>query len=310
MFMKLKQIGELFAGSYNKWQSHNAARAAAALSYYALFSIAPLLIVAVAVAGFFLGTQTAQDQLNAQIHAYLGEGTANLILGMVDTATKPNSGLVASVIGLLTIIMGASGLFGELQADLNTMWDVQVNPPKNLLAGILDWLRNRLVAFLLVLGVGILLLASSLISVVLSAFGNVISSQSSYTSYIVLQTVSFVVSFAIATVAFAIIYRVLPNTFVSWSDVWIGAAFTSFLFNIGRLLIGLYLGAGTATSTYGAAGSLVALLLWVNYSAQIFLFGAEFTHVYAGMQGSRTPEGAIKTQDERAQSEKSAEALH
>ncbi len=307
--MNLKQIGELVVGSYNKWQSHSAGRAAAALSYYALFSLAPLLVVAVAVAGFFLGTQTAQTQLNAQIQAYLGEGTAKVILGLIETTTKPNAGLIASVIGIATIIMGASGLFGELQADLNTIWEVHIEPPKNLVASVLDLLRNRLVAFLLVLGVGVLLLASSLITVLLSAFGNVISSQSSPMGYAVIEILTFVASFAIATVAFAIVYRVLPNTFVSWSDVWIGAAVTSFLFSIGRLLIGLYLGAGSATSAYGAAGSLVALLLWVNYSALIFLFGAEFTHVYASKQGSRTPEGAIKTLEERAQSEKPVEAL-
>jgi membrane protein len=304
--MNLKQIGELFVETYKQWQSHNASRAAAALGYYALFSLTPLLIIAVAVAGFFLGTQAAQAQLSTLIKTYIGEGIAGVILGLIDTQTKPGTSLIASVIGIATIVMGASGLFNELQADLNAIWDVHIDPPKNFVATVLDVLRNRLKDFLLVLGVGLLLLISSGISLLLSSFGSVIGSQSSPVGYAVTEFLTFVAFFAIATVAFAIIYRVLPNTFVSWIDVWVGAAVTSFFFNIGRLLIGLYLGFGTATSAYGAAGSLVALLLWVNYSALIFLFGAEFTHVYAGKQGSRTPEGAIKTQDERAQSDKPA----
>jgi membrane protein len=302
--MNLRPIGRLFVESFKGWQSHNAARVAAALTYYTLFSMAPLLIVAVAIAGVVLGTQAAQAELSAQIQQYIGEGAAKFILGLLEGAAKPSSGIIATVISIITILLGATGLFGELQGGLNTIWDVPVPASKGLLAGIIDLLKHRLIDFLLVLGVGVLLLASAVITTLLSTFINAVSSESSPLRYNMIQILSFVVAFAIATVGFAIVYRVLPDTFVSWRDVWIGAAVTSILFNVGRLLIGIYLSIGSATSAYGAAGSLVALLLWINYSAQIFLFGAEFTHVYANQQGSRTPQGAIETREEKEQAEK------
>lgn len=284
---ELKLIKDVLLDTFRKWQTHNAARMAAALSYYTLFSLAPLMIVAVAVAGAILGNTQARAQLGVQMRTYMGADMANMVLGLINTASQPSAGIIATIVGIATLILGSSGLFGELQADLNTLWEVSERTPKGFFASMADLIKNRLVAFLMVLGLGVLLVFSSVTTTVLTGFGDLLGAGSVQATTAVIQALSFVVLLVITTLAFAVIFRVLPDTKVRWSDVWVGATFTSLLFNVGCLLIGLYLSVSRATSAYAAASSLVALLLWVNYSAQVFLFGAEFTHVIAVRQNER-----------------------
>jgi membrane protein len=195
---------------------------------------------------------------------------------------RPDTGILATIIGLVTLLLGAAGLFGQLQDALDTIWEVAPKPGQ----GILAIIRQRFISFTMVLGIGFLLLVSLVISAGVSALGSFISTRVAPPEFL-LQIVNFVISLGITTLLFAVIYKVLPDVEIDWRDVWMGAAFTALLFNVGKLLIGLYLGNSTIGSAYGAAGSFVVLLIWIFYSAQILLFGAEFTQVYARRYGSR-----------------------
>ena len=279
--MKPKEIFELLKETYNEWSEDKAARLAAALAYYTVFSLAPLLIIAIAVAGLVFGQEAARGQLDNQIQSLVGQQSAELIQTMVESASKPKSGIIATVIAIVTILFGASGLFGQLQDALNTIWEVEPKPDR----GILGLIKDRFLSFTMVLGIGFLLLVSLIISALLSALNSYLTDLLPGSIY-VLQILNFVISFGVITLLFAMIYKILPDVKIAWSDVWIGAAVTSLLFALGKFLIGLYLGNSSAGSAYGAAGSLVILLLWIYYSAQILLFGAEFTQVYAKKYGS------------------------
>ena len=280
--MKSKEIFELLKETYNEWSEDKASRLAAALAYYTIFSIAPLLIIAIAVAGLVFGQEAARGQLDNQIQSLVGQQSAELIQTMVESASKPTSGIIATVLAIAAILFGASGLFGQLQDALNTIWEVEPKPGR----GILGIIKDRFLSFTMVLGIGFLLLVSLVLSALLSALDTYLTDLLPGSIYL-LQILNFVISFGVITLLFAMIYKILPDVQIAWSDVWIGAAVTSLLFAVGKFLIGLYLGNSSAGSAYGAAGSLVILLLWIYYSAQILLFGAEFTQVYAKKYGSQ-----------------------
>lgn len=264
--------------TFAEWQDDQAARLAAALSYYTVFSLAPLLIIIIAVVGLVIGQQEAQGQVIGQIAGYVGEESAGFIQGLLQQMSTPQNSIIATIIGLVTLLLGATGVFGELQASLNQIWDV---PPKKLSAqqGIRALVVTRVLSFGMVLAVGFLLLVSLVISTAVSAasrwlFGNI---ETAFIS----QALNIVLGFAIITLMFALIFKFLPDTKIHWRDVWPGALVTALLFSVGRLLISFYLSNSSTASVYGAAGSLVVLLLWVYYSAQILFFGAEFTQVYS-----------------------------
>lgn len=279
--MNAKTIWVLFKETFSEWSEDKASRLAAALAYYTVFSIAPLLIIAIAVAGLVFGQEAARGQLDNQIQGLVGQQSAELIQTMVESASKPTSGIIATVLAIATILFGASGLFGQLQEALNTIWEVEPKPGR----GILGIIKDRFLSFTMVLGIGFLLLVSLVLSALLSALDTYLTDLLPGSIYL-LQILNFVISFGVITLLFAMIYKILPDVKIAWSDVWIGAAVTSLLFALGKFLIGLYLGRSSAGSAYGAAGSLVILLLWIYYSAQILLFGAEFTQVYAKKYGS------------------------
>jgi membrane protein len=262
--------------TFAEWSRDKASRLAAALSYYTLFSVAPLLVIAVAVAGLVFGRQAAAGQLIAQAQGLLGPQGAQAIQTLLQNAGRTGAGVVAAVVGTGTLLLGASGAFAQLQDALDTIWEVKPKAGRGL-KGIL---RDRILSFSLVLAIGFLLLVSLVISAGLAAVGKFLAGQLPFSSAL-LQGVNFAISFAATTLLFALIFKVLPDARVRWRDVWIGAAITALLFSLGRFLIGLYLGRSSVSSAYGAAGSLVALLVWVYYSAQILLLGAEFTQVYA-----------------------------
>lgn len=279
--MNLQAIWKLLQETFKEWNEDKASRLAAALAYYTIFSIAPLLIIVIAIAGAVFGEEAARGQIVGQIQGLIGREGAEFIEAAIQNANKPQTGAIASIISFLVLILGATGLFTELQDSLNTIWEVKPKPGR----GILNIFRQRFLSFAMVIGIGFLLLVSLVISTALTALVTYFSNMIPGVDFI-WQIVNFILSFAITTLLFGSIFKVLPDVKITWSDVLIGSVITSILFSIGRFLLGQYLGNGSFGSTYGAAGSLVVILAWVNYAAQILFFGAEFTQVYARRYGS------------------------
>jgi membrane protein len=265
--------------TFTEWVDDDVPTHAASLAYYTIFSIAPTLIIAVAVAGSIFGQEAARGEIQTQIQGLVGESGAKVIEDMMASAARPGAGLVASILGIVILIFGATGVFAALQTALNHIWAVK---PKKT-NGVIAFLRTRLLSFGMVLGVGFLLLVSLVVSAGISALGNWLHSGQFERVW---QTANFFVSFGVVTVLFAMIYKVLPDIKIAWRDVWLGASVTAVLFNIGKFLIGLYIGKSSVASSYGAAGSFAVLLLWVYYSSMVLFLGAEFTQVYATTFGS------------------------
>ena len=274
--MKLRLGWILLRNSFTEWLEDKAPRLGAALAYYTAFSLSPLLVIVIAIAGLVFGQEAAEGQIIAQMQGLVGHDGAQAIAGMVQNARKPSSGIIATVVGLATLLIGATGVFGELRDALNTIWEVQPRPGR----GLTGLIKDRFLSFTMVVGVGFLLLVSLSVSAGLAAMGRFLGSM--LPGLVILsQIINFVVSFSVIGMLFALIYRYLPDLKIPWHDVWIGAALTAGLFEIGKFLIGFYLGNSSISSAYGAASSLAIILVWIYYSAQIFLLGAEFTHVYA-----------------------------
>jgi membrane protein len=291
--LSIRVVWDLLHDTAEDWQKDNAPRLAAALTYYTLFSMPPIFIITVAVASLILGPQAARGELLSLAQGYIGISGAQIVQSLVENTAKPETTLIATVISIVAVFLGASGLFAELQYALNQIWNIPTPRPKGILGGVLTLIKDRLLAFMLVLGGGVLLLVTFMFGNAISALGNIMQVVWAAGTFSALQAITFFVTFLLMAIVFAIIYRVLPDTHITWGDVWIGALFTSLLFNVGRLLIALYLSMTSFSSVYGTAGSLIALLVWVNYSTQIFYFGAEFTQVYARRHGSHI--GAIST---------------
>lgn len=280
--MNLKIIWVLLKETFVEWNTDKASRLAAALAYYTIFSLAPLLIIAIAIAGAVFGDDAARGKIVEQIQGLVGRDGAQFIETAIESADKPRTGSIASLISVVILLVGASGLFAQLQDALNTIWEVQPKPGR----GIVGIIRDRFLSFTMVLGVGFLLLVSLILSAGLAALVNFLGHLLPGIGGI-LQLTNFILSFAVTTLLFGLMYKVLPDVKIVWSDVWIGAMITSLLFSIGRFLLGIYLGNSSFGSTYGAAGSVVVILFWVYYAAQILFFGAEFTQVYARRFGSQ-----------------------
>lgn len=284
----IREIISFIQEVLKEWNDDKAPRMAAALAYFTIFSLAPLLIVVIAIAGAALGQQAVRGELFGQISGVMGEETAGFVEEMVANARQPNQSAIATVIGLVTLLLGAGGVFGQLQDALNTAWDVEPKPTN----GIIALLKARFLSFAMVLGVGFLLLVSLVLTAVLASITGVFSEAVPGIGGVLAQIFNQILSFSVITVLFAMIYKYLPDTRIEWRDVWVGAAFTSLLFAIGKYLIGLYLGNSSVASSYGAAGSLIVILLWIFYSSQLLLIGAEFTQVWARRYGSRNPANA------------------
>lgn len=282
--MQLKKVFMLLKESAQGWSTHKDSRLAAALAYYTVFSLAPLLILVIAIAGAVLGEEAARGQLVGQLQQLVGTQGAEVIETVIAGAGKPgaNVGIVASMISLVILIFGSTGVFIQLQDALNTIWEVQPNPDENIKAFIF----NRFLSFGMVIGIAFMLLVSLAISAALAFLNNFLGNLAPGLE-LLWSIVNIVVSFSVITFLFAVIFKYLPDVNISWSDVLIGAMITALFFTIGKYLIGVYLGKGTFSSAYGAAGSLVVLLFWIYYSSQILFFGAEFTQVYAKHYGSR-----------------------
>lgn len=281
--MNLRSFWALLKDAFSAWIGDRAPRMGAALSYYTAFSLSPLLIIAIAVAGLLFGREAVEGYIVEQIGGLIGEETGRAIQTMIASSRRPAAGIIGSVVGVLTLAIGASGVFAELQDSLNTIWKVQ---PKAKGSGVLKIIRARFLSFAMVLTIGFLLLISLLVHAALAACGKFMGGLFPGTEAL-LHVINLVISFGVITLLFAMMFKMLPDVKIAWRHVWIGAGMTALLFTIGKFLIGLYLGKSGIASPYGAAGSLIVMLVWVYYSAQIFLFGAEFTHVYATRYGPR-----------------------
>lgn len=279
-----KEFVALIGTAVNSWVEHNVPRLGASLAFYTLLSLAPLLIIVVAVAGAVFGQEAAQGQLVWQIQDLIGRDGAETVQTLLKGANKPAAGTLATILGLVTLFYGAGTVVSELRDALNTIWCV---PPKASagIHGILGILRDRTVAFAIVLGIGFLLLVSLALNAGLSAIGERFSATLPMPPW-VFKFLDFFVTYLVISVLFAIMYKWLPNLHIEWRDVILGAMITSLMFGLGKYLIGVYLGTAGVATTYGAAGSLVVVLIWVYYSAQIFFLGAEFTRAYAQLYGS------------------------
>jgi membrane protein len=280
--MQLDQIWPLIKQSVGAWIDDYAPSMGAALAYYTIFSLAPLLLIVIAVAGLVFGQDAVRGEIVDQLGGVIGRDSANAVQGLLKSASEPKQGLLSSAIGIVLLLVGATTVFAELQSALDRIWRV---PAARRTSGVWNLLRSRLLSFGLILGLGFLMLVSLVISAALSALGHW------YGGFfrdwqVVLRILDMVVSLAMSALLFAMIYKAMPRARIAWSDVWIGAVVTAAMFEMGKLLIGLYLSEAGLTNGFGAAGSLVVLIVWVYYSAQIFLLGAEFTWVYARAHGS------------------------
>jgi membrane protein len=294
-----KQIGTLLRETFREWQDDKASQLAAALSYYTAVSIAPLLVIVIAIAGLALGTQAAQDELIAQITGLVGAEGGAIIKTIVENADRPGLATLAGILGAITLVWSSSNVFSQLQSSLNTIWGVEAKPGGSGISAIVNTIRERFLSFGMVVVIGFMLLVSLVVSAALTAVGTYFSGYLEGLG-LLWQIVNFVVSFGVITLLFALMFKVLPDLRIAWRDVWLGAAVTALLFVVGKSLIGLYLGNQSIGSAYGAAGSLVVFLLWVYYSAQIFFFGAEFTQVYATRYGAGvTPNKGARYIDDR-----------
>jgi membrane protein len=288
LFSNLPRILSL---SYQGWKEDKASRLSAALAYYTIFSLAPLLIIVIAITGLFWRQQDVQQQVMNQIQNLVGADGAKFVSDLLTSASNPAKGIIATIIGIITLLFGALGVFNELHNSLNIIWEVEEEKPKGLLQTIKKVIFDRFLSFTMILGIGFLLLVSLVISTGLSAVQTTISNAIPL-SEIILQIINLIISIGAITVLFALIYKFLPDAEIAWRDVWLGAFVTAVLFSLGKLVIGIYLGNSAVASSFGAAGSLVLLLVWIYYSAQILFFGAEFTEVYANNYGSKIlPEG-------------------
>jgi membrane protein len=294
LFFRPRAISGLLKTAYLEWSNDKAPRMGAALAYYTIFSLAPLLIIAVAIAGLAFGMQAAKGGIAGQIEGLVGRDGAKTIEDMIQSAHKPAHGVIGSMIGVFALFLGASGVFCEIQDALNSIWHVSPDTK----SGIRCLIKERFLSFGLVLGIGFLLLVSLLLSALLAAVTKYLGGMLPIPA-VLFESLDFLLSLLFITVLFAMIFKLLPNTKIAWSDVWIGAALTSLLFTAGKFVIGFYIGKSVSASAYGAAGSLVVVVAWIYYSALILYFGAEFTRVYARTLGSQAREGPNQSGDVR-----------
>ncbi len=278
IFGLLKETG-------SQWSEKNSFRLSAALSYYTVFSLPPLLLIVIALVGTVFGEAATRGELIKQFQGVMGPETAALVQTMIAKTSKSGGGTIATLVGIATLIIGASGVFSELQQSLNAIWNIRLKRK----TGIKYMLVNRVFSFSMILVIGFILLVSLVVSAAVSAFGSLLNDLWSGPPILgyVLQAVNLLASFGVVMLLFALLFKILPDAKIAWKDVWPGAGMTALLFTIGKYLIGLYLASSSTASAYGAAGSLVMILGWIYYSSLTLFFGAEFTEVYANQYGSR-----------------------
>ena len=300
MAVSAKGSFDLLKGAAQDFVDDDCPRMAAALAYYTVFSLPPLLFLIITIAGVVLGQEAAEGQVKEQVSSLVGPEAAGQVQTMIENASERTSGgTLATLIGIVALVFGATGVFAQLQDALNRAWEVEPDPE---VGGLKNFIFKRVLSLGMILGIGFLLLVSLALSALLTGAGNAIGSLlGGGASEVLLQVINFVISFVVIALLFAAIYKVMPDAEIAWRDVWAGAAGTAFLFVVGKFLIGLYLGNTDAGSAYGAAGSLAIILLWVYYAAMIILFGAEFTQAWAQRYGKgiKPDEDAVRVVEEK-----------
>ena len=291
----LKKPIEIVKQTGNEWIEDKCPTLGAALAYYTMFSLAPLILLLVSVFTLYMhNNDEVQTKIKDQVGQFAGSSGADVVGNIISTtASKPKAGVIGTVIGVVIALFGASGVFGQLQESLNTIWGVKAKPGQ----GVMGYVKSRFISFGMVGGVCFLLLVSVTVTTVIKTFSDKLDQMLPGGS-VLTMIVSLVLNLAVITVLFAMIFKFLPDAKIAWSDVWIGAALTTVLFLIGKQALGLYLGSGSAGSAYGAASAMISTFVWVYYSSQILLFGAEFTQVYANKYGSQIEpvEHAVRVQ--------------
>jgi membrane protein len=278
---RLSNIGSLLKETAAQWSEDEASRLAASLALYTLLSIAPLLIIIIAVAGMVFGEDAARGQISTQLGAIVGPQAGQAIQGLVANARTPSTGIVSTIVSVAVVLVGASGVFGELQSALNRIWEVKPKPGR----GIRGFVRDRFFSFAMVMGVAFLLLVSLVVSAVLAGVSGYFEHLVSFP--LLWEGLNALISLGVTGVLFALIFKLVPDVKIAWRDVWVGGVVTALAFSLGRIALAWYVGRSATVSPFGAAGSLVALIIWVYYSAQILFLGAEFAQVYASRYGSR-----------------------
>ena len=280
----IKKIWLLIKTTVIAWSDDYAPSMGAALAFYTLFSIAPLLLIVLSITGFVFGAEAARGEIAGQLQNLMGEQSALTVQALLQNVNKPSDGVLATIIGVFLLLIGATTVFGELQSALDRIWRAPERPP---IRSIISFLRSRLLSFGMIFGIGFILMVSLIFNAAVSAVSHWWSLQFKEW-FIILYSVNLVFGFVMTTAMFALIYKYIPSVKIRWSEVWIGALITAALFTVGKFFIGLYMTTSAVASGFGAAGSVVALLAWVYYSAQIFLLGAEFTWTYSTLYGSRS----------------------
>ena len=277
MQLNLQNIGKLFKSAYKAWNEKDPFRQSAVIAYYAIFSIPGLLVLIIAITGYFFGKDAVNENIIAQISSTMGADTAASIKDILVKSRHSNSSLLGSIIGVGVLLMGATGVFVELQKSLNDIWHVKLVKQ----SGILPILKARLFSFGLILAIAFLLLISLVVSTGLSALSDLIKSHTSNFTVIIFEILNFIFSLVVISVLFAMMFKILPDAQIEWKHVWMGSLLTGLLFTIGKTALAFYFGKANPGSNYGAAGSVILMLLWVSYSSMIVFFGAEFTAAYA-----------------------------
>jgi membrane protein len=284
--VSVRNIFAISKTAFKQWYDKDPFRESAVIAYYSIFSLPGLLVVIITLAGYIFGRDAVNNNVARQITNTLGADTAEQIQNMIIKASVSNNSVWATIIGVATIIVGATGVFAQFQKSLNTIWEVKIDPSKS---GLWSIVRVRLFSFGMIVSIAFILLVSLVISALLSAFGNWLSGHFSDTFVVLLQVVNVIISLNILAVLFALMFKIFPDAKIKWRHVWIGAFVTAFLFEIGKYGLGLYFGKANPASGYGTAGSIILILLWVSYSSMIVFYGAEFTHAYATMFSGKVP---------------------
>jgi membrane protein len=284
--MRPRQVASLLSRAYEDWSSDGVAQLGAALAYFTLFSVAPILIVVTGVAGVFIGRAAAEGQISPWLERLLSPEGAQAAELMLKQVATPAGGIITTLGGLLTLVLGTSALVNQVRHSLNVVWRVGNSPSQSsgIIASLRAMVSDRLYAFLIVVGAGLLVLASVVVNTTVTATATYFEGRLPLPAA-VLQIVNFLVSFGLMTTVFTLVYKTVPDAHVAWGDAWIGAVVTAFLFNVGSMTLSIFLGTAGGSSVYGTAASVLALLMWVYYSAQVFFFGAEVTRIFATTYG-------------------------
>lgn len=293
MHFDIKHSGQLLKETFKAWNAKDPFRQSAVIAYYSVFSMPGLLVLIIAITGYFFGRDVVNSNIIEEVSKTMGPDTAKQVAEMLASATKTKTSIIGSIIGLVVLLMGATGVFVELQKTLNNIWEVKVEEK----SGIWGVVKARLFSFGLILAIAFLLLISLVVSTGLAAMGNLLNADSSGFMAVVFNVINFVVSLAIISALFAMMYKILPDAQIEWKHVWLGACLTGLLFTIGKTALAFYFGKADPASGYGAAGSIVLILLWVSYSSMILFFGAEFTATYAKKYSGKVPPSDIAKND-------------